>query len=71
MLISLSLQHISMLKPTALNSLPKKIVKQAGLELTTQLRDKEVLLGKIGTSQITRNAIIKKESLRKELLLFS
>lgn len=44
-------------------------VSQVKLELTAQLHDKETLLGKIGTSQIARNALIKQtEVLRKELL---
>lgn len=43
-------------------------VNQVKLELTAQLNDKEKLIGKIGTSQITRNALLKQtEVIRKEL----
>lgn len=61
-----------MSKPPVLISFSEMNVKQARLQLTAQLHDKETLLGKIGTSQITRNALIKQtELLRKELLELS
>lgn len=44
-------------------------VNQVKTELTAQLNDKEKVLGKIGTSQISRNALIKQtDTIRKELL---
>lgn len=46
-----------------------KNVNQVKLELTAQLNDKEKLLGKEGTSQITRNALLKQtEVIKKELI---
>ncbi|KAF1800007.1 hypothetical protein FB192DRAFT_1286028 [Mucor lusitanicus] len=71
-----------MSKPTATNSLSETMSKQkrpisfSGMnvhqvksELTAQLNDKEKMLGRGGTSQISRNALIKQtDVIRKELL---
>ncbi|CEP15628.1 hypothetical protein [Parasitella parasitica] len=47
-------------------------VNQVKLELAAQLEDKEKLLGKTGTSQISRNALIKQaDVIRKELLVLN
>ena len=44
-------------------------VRQVKSELTAQLNDKEKLLGKSGTSQISRNALIKQtDVIKKEIL---
>jgi hypothetical protein len=44
-------------------------VNQVKTELTTQLNNKENMLSKVGTSQISRNALIKQtDTIRKELL---
>lgn len=44
-------------------------VNQVKSELTAQLNDKEKILGRAGTSQISRNALIKQtDVIRKELL---
>jgi hypothetical protein len=44
-------------------------VNQVKTELSAQLNDKEKMLGKIGTSQISRNALIKQtDIIRRELL---
>ncbi|CAO3648442.1 unnamed protein product [Mucor fragilis] len=71
-----------MSKPTAISSLSETTSKQkrpisfSGMnvnqvksELTAQLNDKEKILGRAGTSQISRNALIKQtDVIRKELL---
>ncbi|KAL7321735.1 hypothetical protein PS15m_001473 [Mucor circinelloides] len=71
-----------MSKPTATNSLSEAMsrqkrpisfsgmnVHQVKSELTAQLNDKEKILGRAGTSQISRNALIKQtDVIRKELL---
>ncbi|KAK4511169.1 uncharacterized protein ATC70_012382 [Mucor velutinosus] len=71
-----------MSKPTATNSLSETMskqkrpisffgmnVNQVKSELTAQLNDKEKMLSRVGTSQISRNALIKQtDVIRKELL---
>ncbi|KAL9559682.1 hypothetical protein MBANPS3_000305 [Mucor bainieri] len=60
----------------AMSSKPKRPISFSGMnvnqvksELTAQLNDKEKMLGRVGTSQISRNALIKQtDVIRKELL---